>query len=178
MKTMFSLFIVSGFLLMVGCQPAAVSSGNPTMVFTESIAQITAIPNDIALTPSPESDNENKGVSVPDKTMTPDANAQKLALLAKESLASKFKISTDDIHLSSVTAVIWPDASLGCPQSGAAYAQVQTPGYIILLEAAGTQYPYHTDGSTTVILCQDGGLPEFLVTPGEIQDGKPWMPVP
>jgi hypothetical protein len=179
MKTLLCLFIVSGFLLMVGCQPAAISAENPTIASTESIALETAAPIDNNLqTPSPESDIENKDVTAPDKTMTPDANAQNLILLSKESLAGQFKINMDDIQLSSAVAVVWPDASLGCPQPDTAYAQVVTPGYSIVLKVAEKEYPYHTDGSTTVILCPDGGLPEFLVTPGDIQDGKPWMPVP
>jgi hypothetical protein len=179
MKTLLILFIASGFLLMAGCQPVAISAGNPTIAFTESIAQKTATSIDnMTQTPSPESGNENKGVTAPDKTMTPDANAKKLILLSKENLASQFKINMDDIYLSSAIAVVWPDASLGCPQPDKAYAQVMTPGYSIVLKVAEKEYPYHTDGSTTVILCPEGGLPEFLVTPGEIQDGKPWMPVP
>jgi hypothetical protein len=179
MKTFLNLFILSGFLLMVGCQPATISSVNPTIAFTESIAQKTAtLIDNRTQTSSHESGIENKGGTVPDKTMTPDANAKKLILLSKENLASQFKINMDDIYLSSAIAVVWPDASLGCPQPEKAYAQVVTPGYSIVLKVAEKEYPYHTDGSATVILCPEGELPEFLVTPGEIQDGKPWMPVP
>ena len=179
MKTLFGLVIGSGLLLMAGCRSAAISTANPTSDPSESVAQITAtLIADIAQTPSPESVTENKGLAVPVQTVTPDANAQRLAQLAKEGLAGDLQLSTEAIQVSAVAAVVWPDASLGCPQPDTAYAQEVTPGFIIVLEAAGKEYRYHTNGSTTVILCQDGGWPEFLVTPGDIQDGRPWMPVP
>jgi hypothetical protein len=48
----------------------------------------------------------------------------------------------------------WSDASLGCPQEGMMYAQVITPGYLIVLEAQGQTFEYHTDQGTNVVLCQ------------------------
>ena len=130
-----------------------------------------------AVTPSNEPVNEAGGPET-GKTATPDPNVQKLVQLAVEDLSKELQTGTDGIQVSSIQAVVWPDPSLGCPKLGILYAQVVTPGYIIVLEAAGKEYSYHTDGSITVILCPDGGLPELIVTPGEILDGKPWMPVP
>jgi hypothetical protein len=72
--------------------------------------------------------------------------------------------------------VVWPDASIGCPQPGMAYAQVNKPGYWILLEALENQFQYHTDTEMQIILCQENNLPIFPVKPGNIQDGQPWMP--
>lgn len=48
----------------------------------------------------------------------------------------------------------YPDASLGCPQPGAAYAQVVTSGYRFLLTYNGIIYDYRvsSDGGT-VLLC-------------------------
>ena len=57
------------------------------------------------------------------------------------------------------------------------YAQVLTPGFLILLEVDGQQYIYHTDEVETVVLCKESDLPMFPVTPGEIDDGQPWIPV-
>jgi hypothetical protein len=47
----------------------------------------------------------------------------------------------------------WSDTSLGCPQEGFMYAQVITPGYLIVLEAQGQTYEYHTDTQANVVLC-------------------------
>jgi hypothetical protein len=47
----------------------------------------------------------------------------------------------------------WSDSSLGCPQPGQFYAQVITPGFLIVVEAAGQRYEYHTDAGRRVELC-------------------------
>jgi hypothetical protein len=47
--------------------------------------------------------------------------------------------------LVSLEAVDWPDTSLGNPEPTAIYAQVITPGYLIIVESGGAQYEYHTD---------------------------------
>jgi hypothetical protein len=73
--------------------------------------------------------------------------------------------------------VTWPDTSLGCPEEGMMYAQVETEGFIIWLEANERPYRYHADAIEQVVLCETPQLPGFPVTPGEIDDGEPWMPV-
>ena len=72
---------------------------------------------------------------------------------AKADLVKQFGVNADQIRVTEARAVTWPDASLGCPQPDMAYAQVITPGYWILLEADGKQYPYHTDQNEQIILC-------------------------
>jgi hypothetical protein len=175
MKTLLSLFLVSVLLLLASCAPT--QARPPIATDSGSSTQKTTIPISNDQAPSPEV-LEKTAVVIPDKSKTPDANAQKLVLLAIEDLSKVIKISAEEIQVSAVQPVVWPDTSLGCPQPGVAYAQVITRGYILVLEAANTDYRYHTDDSATVFLCQEGELPEFIVTPGEIQDGKPWMPVP
>jgi hypothetical protein len=69
-------------------------------------------------------------------------------------LSQRQKIPAGDISLVSMEAKEWSDASLGCPQEGMMYAQVITPGYLMVLAAQGQQYPYHTDAKTNVVLCQ------------------------
>ena len=73
--------------------------------------------------------------------------------------------------------VTWPDSSLGCPVEGMMYAQVETEGYIIWLEANDSPYRYHTDTDEQVVFCETPQLPGIPVTPGEIDDGEPWVPV-
>jgi hypothetical protein len=69
-------------------------------------------------------------------------------------LSERTGFPPDDIRLVSIEAVKWSDASLGCPQEGFMYAQVITPGYLMVLEAKGQQYEYHTDQAANVILCE------------------------
>ena len=49
----------------------------------------------------------------------------------------------------------WSDASLGRPQPGMMYAQVITPGYLVVLEADGQQYTYHTDTARFAVLREE-----------------------
>jgi len=103
----------------------------------------------------------------------------------KTDLMKRLDITSDQIRIVKVTPVDWPDTSLGCPQPEMAYAQVITPGYYIVLDAKGQQYPYHTDLEERVILCLGNAsapeselpLPIIPVNPGEIDDGEPWVPV-
>lgn len=61
----------------------------------------------------------------------------------------------DQITVTQVDAREWPDASLGCPGEGGFYAQVITPGYLIMVTAAGKTLEYHTDANDeNITLCQ------------------------
>jgi hypothetical protein len=51
--------------------------------------------------------------------------------------------------------VIWPNSALGCPQSGMMYAEVLTPGYLILLHAEGQDYEYHAGKNSDPFLCEN-----------------------
>lgn len=65
--------------------------------------------------------------------------------LAKKDLAERLKISEASIEVLKVISVEWQDASLGYPEPGVVYAQVITPGYVILLSAEEKIYEYHSD---------------------------------
>ena len=56
-----------------------------------------------------------------------------------------------DVVIVSVTARDFSDASLGVPQAGQTYAQVITPGYVIILAVYGQQYTYHGSGTRIVL---------------------------
>lgn len=48
----------------------------------------------------------------------------------------------------------FPDASMGCPARGAEYAQVETPGFVIILTVHNQMFEYRaTVGSRTAIFC-------------------------
>ena len=47
----------------------------------------------------------------------------------------------------------WDARSQACSQSGMMYAQVQTPGFSVRLEAQEQTFKYHTDMEQTVVLC-------------------------
>lgn len=60
----------------------------------------------------------------------------------RSDLAARVHVSPSAVRIVSTEAVTWPDAGLGLPQSGMAYAQAQTPGWRIVLEARSTRYVY------------------------------------
>lgn len=63
-------------------------------------------------------------------------------------------ISLSDLDNWSWAQELYPDTSLGCPETGMVYAQVQTVGYRFELTYAGVIYDYRVSGdSTIVILC-------------------------
>jgi hypothetical protein len=82
--------------------------------------------------------------------------------LAVEDLSQKLSVPKTEIEVMAAYSVIWPDAGLGCSQSGMASAQVLTPGYLILLDHNGVTYEYHTDKGTYVTSCENPSAPIVL----------------
>lgn len=62
-------------------------------------------------------------------------------------------LAKDDISLKATERKQWRDSSLGCPRKGMNYNQVITAGYLILLEAEGKVYEFHTNTREAVVLC-------------------------
>jgi hypothetical protein len=77
-----------------------------------------------------------------------------LVIQAKEDLTERLSIPVDQIEVLEATSVVWPDASLGCPQPDMRYKQVQVDGALIRLQANGQVYEYHSGGSRGLFLCQ------------------------
>ncbi|MCB0165250.1 MAG: hypothetical protein KDI79_13550 [Anaerolineae bacterium] len=89
------------------------------------------------------------------ETMNPVPGSEKALAAAINDLAPQINVALDQITLVSIEAREWSDASLGCPQEGFMYAQVITLGYLIVLQADGVEYQYHTNQSDTAILCKE-----------------------
>ncbi len=60
----------------------------------------------------------------------------------QQDLAQRLNIPVKDIAVIDAEAKVWPDAALGMPEPGKVYAQVQTPGWRIVLEARQIRYLY------------------------------------
>ncbi len=100
----------------------------------------------------------------PDAAATPtlsDPVASELVALAQRRLAQDLGLPAQRIRLVEVTAVIWPDTSLGCPQPGETYAQGTFDGYRIVLSASDQEYIFHTDFDRAIpCAAEDERLPE------------------
>ena len=167
-------------------QVPAIASATPP-IQGETTAVSPSPSPEPAVTPSAPPPQETSGDEAP---AVPTEVAQEKADTAREAehaiaaatadLAQRLGVTPDDVLVRSVAPVLWPDASLGCPEPDVMYAQVQTPGYVIMLEVEGKGYRYHTDRSDQAVLCPEAPseeLPLIPLEPGEIDDGIPWMPV-
>ena len=77
------------------------------------------------------------------KMRAPDAEDADLADLAIDTLAAELGAPRDTIRVDTIRSIDWPDSSIGCPQPGAAYLQVITPGHKITLRVNGKFYFVH-----------------------------------
>jgi hypothetical protein len=73
---------------------------------------------------------------------------------AMQDLAGRLSIPVEQIELLEAKSVVWPDASLGCPQPGMGYAQVLLEGALIQLRVGPFRYDYHSGGSQSPFLCE------------------------
>ncbi|HEX2325676.1 MAG TPA: hypothetical protein VHQ00_09770 [Chloroflexota bacterium] len=71
----------------------------------------------------------------------------------------------------------WPDGGLGCPRPGEFYIQVITPGYLIVLQAGGRQYEYHTDSGQRFTLCREGAGTGLPATGRTVAGNTRWLPL-
>ncbi|MFO7742386.1 MAG: hypothetical protein R6X31_08745, partial [Anaerolineae bacterium] len=66
--------------------------------------------------------------------------AQDAVEAARTFLVDHLEVPVAQIQLLYVEPQTWPDAGLGCPEPGQAYAQVVTPGYRLVLQVGTRQY--------------------------------------
>jgi hypothetical protein len=111
---------------------------------------------------------EGPATIIPPVSGTAEPEPEPLITLAKEDLVQRLSISEGEIDIVEAKAIVWPDAGLGCPQPGMAYAQAITPGYRIVLAVGDQIYEYHTDRGRIVVLCADSS-PPGLDAPGGSQ---------
>jgi glucose/arabinose dehydrogenase len=104
------------------------------------------------------------------------AEFQEIIGRARQDLAKHLQLAEGEINTVSVEAVEWPDASLGCPQPGMMYAQVVTPGSLIVLKAAGRRYEYHTSASHLLLCELQGPSPAVTELPTSLPP-RAW-PIP
>jgi hypothetical protein len=117
-----------------------------------------------ASTPTPPIDDAGTGADAATSDVPPEPpepplppGAAPLVERARRNLQQRMALGDpSEVHLVSVEAKEWNDASLDCPDPEMSYAQVVTPGFVIFLEAAGRTFEYHSDGNYSIILCRDG----------------------
>lgn len=76
---------------------------------------------------------------------TLSADEEAMAKAVTLFVAEQLDIAVEQLHVRSVEAMQWPDASLGCPQPDMIYAAVITPGYRVTVMDASKTHIVHTD---------------------------------
>ncbi len=136
----------AGGVLMAACTLllSACTAATPAPGSAPQAAQTTA-----PSAPSPAAALSPSPVTNPSPQTNPSIDA------AAAAAATRLGVARADLRVERVEAREWPDASLGCPQQGVLYAQVLTPGYLVVIAGAGKQLEYHTDERGKVVLCQE-----------------------
>lgn len=118
----------------------------------------TELPQEVVEPASPVSPSLPEGeptMAPADLAISPIPGSETAVIAATTDLAQRLGVTADEVRLISIESQQWSDASLGCPQEGFMYAQVITPGYLIVLEVQDQRYEYHTDQAGNVVLCQE-----------------------
>lgn len=85
-----------------------------------------------------------------------NAEAQPAIDAVLNDAAKQLNVSRNDLHVDQVEAREWPDKALGCPRQGQLYAQIVTPGYLIVVSGPGKQLEYHTDArGQAIAMCAE-----------------------
>ena len=134
--------------------PTTVPQGSPTILPTQTPTASSPLPAPTETAP-PSMTATSSPTLAPTRgdEMLSDPIVVQLVAQARADLARRLSLPEESIELKRASAVEWPDTSLGCPQPGFMYAQIITPGYLIVLGANGKEYEYHSDGRR-VSLCQ------------------------
>lgn len=142
-------------ILLAGCSQTMIDASKVTNTSLGTSNPIDEIEIAIStLTPgltTIPSQAEPRSESTPQVRYDPALEA--LVEQAREDLAQRLNISNDQITLLEANTVVWPDASLGCPQPDMVYQQIPLEGVLILLKVGEHEYEYHSGGSQNLFLC-------------------------
>ena len=153
-------------------------SPSTTTTAAEETSEPESETNPTSETTSPEPESEPEPTSTtaaPGPAMTTPTSVpvvvvedEGIADRALVFLAGELAVPESEITFTGIEPVTWPDASLGCPQEGYAYAQVLVPGYRITFSHDSVSYDVHSDeqGKNFVqpVGCYDPSEPEPTTT--------------
>ena len=83
--------------------------------------------------------------------------------------ATRAHVDQSSISTLAAAGITWADTSLGCPEPGVVYEQIEVAGYRVVLSASGSDgeyYDYHADRNGRFILCpKDRAAPGVYPSP-------------
>jgi hypothetical protein len=152
-------------LVLAGCSPASLTGPAEGTAPVQTIDITATAVNATAVQPSATDQRETNlvGSPTPEEESMPgidvkspnyDPALQPLVSQAMSGLAQRLGLDSTQIEVIEARAVVWPDASLGCPQPGMRYIQVPQDGALVRLRTAGQDYEYHSGGGKGLFLCE------------------------
>jgi len=149
-------------------------------VITLFILTITACASAPATEQPPIITDRPTATPVPEESTPEQSPADPAEETVIEQLAANLGLQKSDISVVSSEEMEFGDACLDVAMEGVLCAQVVTPGHIIILEAKGVQYEYHTseDGSRVqpatlaLIWKREGGIAGFCDTLTVFRSGE------
>ena len=86
----------------------------------------------------------------------PASDAQNAAVeAARRDAAGRLSLPPESLQVEQVDARQWNDRALGCPTPGVLYAQIVTPGFLVVIGGGGRHLEYHTDDRGMAVFCQE-----------------------
>lgn len=111
--------------------------------------------------PLPSPPPQVTALALPTPEMQPLVNIGEQAILPADlltrlvgDLAARSGSDPSAITLIGAEAVVWNDGSLGCPQPGMVYPQVQIEGYHVILRVGDRDYDYRVGKGGSFVLCE------------------------
>lgn len=124
---------------------------------------------DVAVSPT-ESSSTEPSAAEPAETKTPamarppgePLTPETMAEEAKKDLAERSGVAVDEITVVRNDEVTWRDGSIGCAEEGMNYTMALVPGQLVVLEADGATYQYHSAQGRAPFLCENPNPQEPL----------------
>lgn len=148
-------------LLLAGCAGSEEAPAGPE---PSSVPPQTSPPAPPARTPAEEpsaGEEAPAGVAadVPPLPADVDPAVSSVVDAAVADLSGRLGVASGTVEVLGARPVTWPDASLGCPEEGMAYAQVLTEGAAVELSVGGTRYRYHAGDDGDPFPCEEPTAP-------------------
>ncbi len=86
-------------------------------------------------------------------TLPDDLRARPTVAAAIADLAQRQGIDPAQVVIAAWSPVTWNDGSIGCPQEGMGYTQVQVDGELLLLRVDTALFQYHARGGAPFAYC-------------------------
>lgn len=141
-----TIIMVAWLMLLMACGAAVV----PTPSSTETPVPSTSAPLLTATPTTPAEPTPARGLPTPGQVQAPAEVLESVRAAA----ATVAEVQKDRVVIVEATPTEFPSTALGCPDPGKMYAEVIVPGYVVIAEAGGERYQFHTDADgSQVIRC-------------------------